>query len=172
VNLLGIIPQATDFTPGKFATGEAYAVVAPNNMDVLRVAVNQIWIAGKGRFVPNYILMHPTDVASIDTLKIADGRYIEVPYYDPDGPTVVTIPIVQNVGITEGDYLVGDFMRAKAFMRDAMTIRVFDQNADDPIYNRSTVTSNIRLAFRIKNQDKAAFVTGTFATDKAAIASA
>jgi len=169
VNLLGIVPQATEFTPGKFATGQPYAVTEPNNMDVLRVAVNQIWIAGKGKFIPNYILMHPTDVASMDVLKIADGRYIEVPYYNPDGPSVVTIPIVQNVGIDEGTYLVGDFMRAKAFMRDALTIRIYDQNADDPIYNRSTVTANIRLAFRIKNQDKPAFVTGTFATDKAAI---
>ena len=172
VNLLGIIPQATAFDPGDFATLGAYPVVDPNNMDVLRVAMNQIWIAGKGKFMPNYVLMHPTDVASIDTLKIADGRYIEIPYYSSDGPTVATVPIVQNVGIAEGDYLVGDFMRAKGFIADALTVRIFDQNADDPIYNRSTITSNVRLAFRIKNNDKLAFVKGTFATDKAAIAAA
>jgi hypothetical protein len=76
---------------------------------------------------------------------------------------------MQNVGITAGTFLVGDFQRAKGFMRDSLTIRVYDQNEDDPIFNRSTITANVRLAFRIKNQDKPAFVTGTFATAIAAL---
>jgi len=159
-NLLGIIPQATAWAAGTFAT----AVVAPNNADVLRVAINQIILAGAGRWFPNYILMNPDDVAILDLNKIADGRYIEIPYYDADGPSVIRVPILQNPGITQDTFLVGDFNKAKAFIRDALTIRIFDQNEDDPLYNRSTVTGNVRLAFRIKNQEKAAFVTGVFST--------
>ena len=167
-NLLGIIPQSTAWAAGTFAA----AVVSPNNADVLRVAINQIIIAGQGRWFPNYILMHPDDVAVLDLNKIADGRYIEIPYYDADGPAVIKVPILQNVGINQGDFLVGDFMKAKGFIRDALTIRIFDQNEDDPLYNRSTVTGNVRLAFRIKNQEKGAFVTGTFTTAISALASA
>ncbi len=167
-NILGIIPQAVTFAAGTAAA----TVVSPNNADVLRVAINQILLAGKGRWFPSYILMNPDDVMALDLNKIADGRYIEVPFYDADGPSVVRVPIIQNVGITAGDFLVGDFMKAKGFIRDALTIRVFDQNEDDPINNRSTITGNIRLAFRIKNQEKAAFVTGDFATAIAALATA
>ena len=159
-NLSGIITNAVTWAAGDFAN----AVISPNNADVLRVGLNQIWIAGKGRFMPNYILMHPTDVATLDLAKIADGRYIEIPYYDADGPTMVKVPILQNTGITAGTFLMGDFMKAKAFIRDALTIRVFDQNENDPLYNRSTVTANVRMALRIRTQEKPAFVTGSFAT--------
>jgi HK97 family phage major capsid protein len=159
-NLLGIIPQATAWAAGNFAA----TIVSPNNADVLRVGITQIVMSGQGRWFPNYILMNPEDVAVLDLAKIADGRYIEIPYYNPDTPSVVSVPILQNPGISVGDFLIGDFTKAKAFLRDSLTVRIFDQNEDDPINNRSTVTANVRLAFRIKNQEKAAFVTGDFAS--------
>jgi len=159
-NLSGITTVATAWAAGDFAND----ITAPNNADVLRVALNQIWIAGKGNYIPNYILMHPTDVATLDVAKISDGRYIEIPYYDAEGPSMVRIPILQNTNITAGTFLVGDFNRAKGFIRDALTVRVFDQNENDPLYNRSTVTGNVRVALRIRTNDKLAFVTGTFST--------
>jgi HK97 family phage major capsid protein len=124
---------------------------------------------GQGRFWPTAILLHPDVVTKLDLLKIADGRYIEVPYYDAMGGQVVRVPIIQNVGIPATDFLVGDFTRAKGFIRDSLTVRVYDQNEDDPLYNRSTVLANIRLAFRIRSNDKPAFVTGKFAAALTAI---
>lgn len=164
-NLLGITPQATAFAAGSFAT----AVASPNEADVLRIAVNQIMTGGAGRFWPTAILLHPDVVTKLDLLKIADGRYIEVPYYDSMGGNVVRVPVIQNVGIAATDFLVGDFTRAKGFIRDSLTVRVYDQNEDDPLFNRSTVLANIRLAFRIRQNDKPAFVKGTFATALTAI---
>ena len=165
-NILGIIPQATAWDAGT----KAATVITPNNADVLRVALNQIWLAGKGKFVPNYILMNPDDVTDLDLAKIADGRYIEIPFYDADDQLISSVPVIQNVGIVAGTFLVADFNKAKAFLRDSLTIRIFDQNEDDPLYNRSTVTGNIRLAFRIKNQQKPAFVKGDYASAIAALA--
>jgi len=164
-NHKGINTIAGALVPGAFAT----AITLPNEADVLRVAINQIFVDGKGKFFPNYILMHPTDVTKLDLLKIADGRYIEVPFYNGDKMSVARVPIIQNVGIGVGKYLVGDFNRAKAFLRDALTIRIYDQNEDDPLFNRSTVTANIRLAFRVKAPDVKAFVKGDFATDITAL---
>jgi hypothetical protein len=164
-NHKGINTIAGALVPGAFAT----AITLPNEADVLRVAINQIFVDGKGKFFPNYILMHPTDVTKLDLLKITDGRYIEVPFYNGDKMSVARVPIIQNVGIGVGKYLVGDFNRAKAFLRDALTIRIYDQNEDDPLFNRSTVTANIRLAFRVKAPDVKAFVKGDFATDITAL---
>lgn len=168
LNLLGIIPQATASSMTAFAG----TVDEANNADVLRVALNQIFVAGHGRYQPTYVLMHPTDVTTLDLLKITDGRYIDVPFYDGETLKVARVPIIQSTRVTLGDYLVGDFRRAKGFIRDPLAIRIWDQNEDDVLYNRSTITGNMRLAFRIKNTDKKAFVTGDFATDKAALETA
>lgn len=161
LNLLGIIPQATASDMTSFAG----TVDAANNADVLRVVLNQIYVAGKGRFTPTYILMHPTDVTTLDLLKITDGRYIDIPFYDGEKMKVTRVPIIQSTRVTLGDYLVGDFKRYKGFIRDSLSIRVFDQSEDDALYNRSTITANMRLATRLKTYDKPAFVKGTFATD-------
>ncbi len=159
-NLKGIDEYAATWTGGTF-TG---TITAPNIADVLRTAINQIYVAGNGKWFPSAILMHPTDLATLDLLKIADGRYIDIPYYDGEKQSVVKVPIYQNVGISAGNFLVADFSKAKGFVRDSLTIRIFDQNENDPIYNRSTITGNVRLAFRIKNQEADAFVKGNFAT--------
>lgn len=160
VNLKGIMQYASAFAAGSFALN----VVNPNNADVLRVAINQIMVAGKMKWYPSAILMHPDDVASLDELKIPDGSYIEIPFYDGENQTVVKVPIIMNTGIAVGDFLVADFGRAKAFVRDSMSIRIYNQNEDDAIKNLATVTANVRLAFRIKNQDAGAFVKGDFAS--------
>ena len=159
-NLKGINEYATPFAAGVFAA----SIVEPNEADVLRVAINKILVDGQMSWYPTAILMHPDDVAKLDFLKISDGRYIDVPFYDGEMQTVINVPIYINTGITQGEFLVGDFSKAKAFVRDQLTIRIFNQNEDDAIRNRSTVTANVRLAFRIKNQEAGAFVKGDFAT--------
>lgn len=167
-NLLGILPQADSFNPGSFAA----SIDEANEADVIRVAVNQIVVTGQGKWYPNAVVMHPTDVAKLDLLKINDGRYIEVPFYSNNGasaPQIVRVRVVENVGIGEGNFLIADFSKAKAFVRDELAVRFYDQNEDDAIRNMATVTANIRLAFRIKENQKKAFVTGDFATAKAAL---
>lgn len=159
-NLKGIETYANTYAAGSFAN----SVVDPNIADVLRTAINQIYVSGNGTWFPSAILMHPTDLATLDLLKISDGRYIEIPFYNPETQSVVKVPVYQNVGIQEGHFLVGDFSKAKGFVRDSLTIRIFDQNESDAINNRSTITSNVRLAFRIKTREKDAFVKGTFST--------
>ena len=162
-NLNGINNIASAFTAGEpFATG----ITEANNADVLRVAINNIHVAGNGRWMPNYILMNPTDVAILDLLKISDGRYIDVPFYSAEGASVKRIPLIENTGIDIDDFLVGDFTRAKAFVRDPLAVRVFDQHASTAISNLSTITGNMRVVQRIKNVDYGAFIKGTFTAAK------
>ncbi len=164
-NLKGLDEYATAFVAGVFAG----TVEAANEADVLRVAISNIFTAGEGRWMPTYILMHPDDVTKMDLLKITDGRYIEVPFYNGETMDVARVPIIQNVGVNQGEYYVGDFTKMKGFIRDGLTIRVFDQNEDDALFNRSTITANMRLVVRIKGHDAGAFIKGDFITDKAAI---
>lgn len=165
-NMKGILEYAQAFAAGSFA-GE---VPLANESDVLRCAYNQIFVAGKGKFMPNYILLHPTDATKMDLEKDpTTGMYIMPPFKSADGTRINGVPVIINTGITAGTYLIGDFMRAKGFMRDALEIKIWDQDEDNAQKNLVTITANVRAAFRIKNQDAYAFVTGTFATDIAAI---
>jgi HK97 family phage major capsid protein len=165
-NLAGINLNATAFTPGSFATGEANEVVDPNNADVLRVAINQVMIA---QFQPNYIVMNPTDAAAMDLDKGNDGHY-RLPPFSTNANTVVKgIPIISNVGVTEGEYLVGDFSKAGVRFKETLVFDIGYEN-DDFTKNFVTILAEARLVQRVKSNHYPAFVKGDFATDKAAIA--
>jgi len=167
-NLVGIKENATAFAPGTFATGAANEVSLPNNQDVLRVAINQIAIA---EFQANYIVMHPSDAAAMDLGKGSDGHYVLPPYSTSANTIIKGIPIVTNTGMTEGDYLVGDFSKAGVRFREGLVFDVGYEN-DDFTKNFVTILAEARLVQRVKSNHYPAFVLGDFATDKAAIAKA
>jgi len=160
-NLVGILENATPFAAGSFAL----AVDEANNADVLRVAINQIQIA---QFQPNYIVMHPSDVAAMDLAKASDGHYIMPPFSTNANTVVKGIPIIANTGMTEGDYLVGDFTKAGVRFREGLVFDVGYEN-DDFTKNFVTILAEARLVQRVKSNHYPAFVTGDFTVDKAAL---
>jgi len=167
-NLTGILENATAFAAGTFATGQANEVSTPNNADALRVAINQVMI---NQFQPNYILMHPSYVAAMDLAKATDGHYILPPFSTNSNTVVKGIPIVSNTGITEGDFLVGDFTKSGVRFREGLVFDVGYEN-DDFTKNFVTILAEARLVHRVKSNYYGAFVTGDFAVAKAAIAKA
>jgi len=160
-NLTGILENAVPFAAGSFAL----AVDEANNKDVLRIAINQIMVA---QFMPNFILMHPSDVTAMDVEKASDGHYILPPFVNNDNTSVKGIPIITNTGITEGDYLVGDFTKSAVRFKEGLTFDVGFEN-DDFTKNFVTILAEARLVHRVKSNHYPAFVTGDFAVDKAAI---
>ena len=167
-NIVGINANAVAFAPGSFATGSANEIILANNADVLRVAVNQVSIA---LFQPNYIIMHPTDLAAMDTSKTTEGQYVLPPFSTNANTVVKGIPIVANTGVTEGEYLVGDFTKAGVRFRQGLVFDVGYEN-DDFTKNFVTILAEARMVQRVKSNHYPAFVKGNFATDKAAIAKA
>lgn len=168
-NLLGITNIAEAWTGATTTYDFNNKVTEANEADVLRVGALQILMNGAGNWMPNYILMNPVDIAKLDLLKISDGRYIEVPFYNKGSQTVARVPIVANTRITSGTFIIGDFTKYQGFYRDGLEIRLWDQNSTDPIYNLITITGNVRVASRVKYNDYGAFVYGTFSTAKAAL---
>ena len=163
-NLTGILENATAFAAGSFAG----AVDEANNKDVLRIAINQIMVA---QFQPNFIVMHPSDVTQMDVEKASDGHYIMPPFVNNDNTTVKGIPIITNTGVTEGDYLVGDFTKSAVRFKEGLTFDVGFEN-DDFTKNFVTILAEARLVHRVKSNHYPAFVTGDFTTDKAALETA
>ncbi len=159
--LNGLLNQDTAYAAGSFAG----TVSDPNKSDVLRTAVAQVVAA---HFRPNYILMHPDDVASMDLEKGTDGHYTLPPFKSADGLSISGVRILENTGQTVDKFTVGDFSKLNIKMREGFTIDIGLEN-DDFTRNLVTILGEIRLAVYVKTNHAGAFVSGDFSDAIAAL---
>lgn len=165
--LNGIRTVATAFAAGDFAL----AIDNANEVDVLTVAINQIAIADQP--APNAILMHPTDVTKMKVIKVSatDKRYVERLQMVAGQLSLDGVPIIATTLVTAGTYLVGYFPLATLYTKGGINIQV-GLDGNDFTKNLRTILAEWRGALVTKNNDRTAFVKGTFATDKAALETA
>jgi HK97 family phage major capsid protein len=146
--------------------GDTHYVAEAQEYDVLKVGVTQVM---KERFYPTYIILNPVDAAKMELIKDKNGQYVLPPFVTTGGVKVSGINVVENTGMELGKFLIGDFRRAKAFFQRQLTFNIYDQNENDALHDRRTMTATARLAFRIKDIHKKAFVYGDFAAAIAAL---
>lgn len=155
-NLNGIIPQAT-------AYAAPIALADLNIIDVMRLAMLQAALA---EYPATGHVMHPTDWASIETLKDGEGRYI---IGNPQGtttPTLWGLPVVTTQAMTIRKFLTGAFkMGAQVFDRWDARVEAGFVN-DDFIKNLATILAEERIALAVYRPE--AFVYGDFDTALAA----
>ena len=154
VNLTGITTNATAWAAGAFAL----AIPTPTKWDVLRTALNQVRV---NLFEPNYIVMHPTDVTSMELSKDNTGQYIMPPFTSVDGTIVSGVRVIANTGVTIDKFLVGDFTKSGVRFKEGITINVGYEN-DDFTKNLVTILAEARLVHRVKSNHYGAFVYGDF----------
>ena len=162
--LNGIVTVAPVFAAGVFAL----TVDNANEVDVLQVASNQIEIADQD--MATAILMHPSDVTSLLLTKMSstDKRYVERLQMIAGTLSFDGIPVIKTTLVTQGDFLMGDFTKAKVDFKQGVTIEV-GYNADNFVKNYKTIRAEVRAVAYVENNDRPAFVYGTFATAKAAL---
>ena len=170
-NLNGIRNIATAFDPGTFATGSANEVENANIVDVIVVAKNQIQLANQS--MPTAIVMNPTDVAAMKTVKVSttDRRYVERVLVSGNTLSIDGTPVVVSNLVAPGEYVVGDFGLSTLYTKQALTIEI-GYNADNFVKNFKTIRAEWRGALVVETNDRGAFVAGDFATDKEAITAA
>lgn len=163
-NLKGIVTVASAFAAGTFAA----TVDNANEADVLVVAANQILIAEQPE--PNYILMHPSDVTKLLLYKVSttDRRYIDRLILIAGQLTLDGIPIIRTTLVPVTKYLIGAFDMATLYDKGEVRIEV-GLDGNDFTKNLRTIRAEWRGALVVKNNDRTAFVTGDFDTDKAAL---
>lgn len=160
-NLTGIFTTATAFSAGI----HALSVVEANRYDVLAIAIAQVM---KNNFMPNYIVLNPDDVASMDVTKDSTGQYALPAFVSPDGTRIKSIPVIVNNGITAGQYMVMDSTMADVYTRESMTVSIGYEN-DDFTKNLVTLIGEWRGLCVVSPTNVGAFVKGVFATNIAAI---
>lgn len=154
----GILTGATAFNAG----GDTLEVGAkPNRFDALVFALSQVSIEG---FNPSHIVLHPADLRNLKLTRDDNGAYMLPPTMATGlNVSVDGVRIISNTGMTKGSYLVGDFSKAKFWLRKGMDLKIHDQNEDDALKQLKTVTLYMRGVLVVKDADKKAFVTDTFA---------
>ena len=159
----GLLGYAQTFAAGSFAG----TIVNANETDVVRVAIAQIQNAN---FEPTNVVLNPNDVAKMQLTKTSTGEYT-FPMFLVDAmgvQTVATLPIVSTTNIEAGTFLVGDFTKSNVRVREDVNMQVGYVN-DDFQRNMVTILAEARLVHYVKANQVYAFVTGDFATAKAAI---
>jgi len=119
-------------------------------------------------FTPNYIIMHPTDIAKLDLDKDTTGQYVFRPLTNSFGLQVSGIPVISNTGMAVDNFLVGDFTKSAVRFKEALNIVAGYEN-DDFTKNFVTILAEARLVHRVKSNHYGAFVKGVFSTSKTAL---
>ena len=151
----------------QFAVPGAYKLNAgdiANNKDVLRCAIAQLNVAN---YTPDYIILNPVAAMEMDLERDKNGEYIMAPFTSINGQVLAGIPIIQNNGVGADEFVVGNFKKAKLFVRKDAELKVWEQNDTDAVAQLKTFTLYMRAALRIKTPDHLAFVKGTFTAGKA-----
>lgn len=160
-NLIGIEANATPFAAGNLAT----SIDEANNFDVLRAAIKQVVL---NNFYPTVIFMNPEDVAEMELTKATDGHYIMPPFSAADGSQIKGLRIVENNGVTAGDFIVGDLSKFKVKLRETLNIDYGYEN-DDFRKNLISAVCEGRAVAYIPNNYFGAIVKGTFDAAKTAL---
>lgn len=149
VNLLGMIPQATDYDTDLTQSGDT-------QVDVIRRSILQVRQSFYGA---TGIVLNPADWAAIELLKDADNAYLFSSARDGADARLWGLPVVESDAITSGQFMVGAFATA-ATIYDRMNAAVYlsTENEDDFIKNMVSILFEERLALAVKRP--LAFVHG------------
>jgi len=148
------------------------AVANPNDGDLLAAAILQVMNgktsdAEKKGYMPNLLMLNPGKRINMQLIKSSIETYIKHPMLSADGNFFNGIKIVTNLDLGADQFIVGDFSRAKAYVKRNMRISFHYENEDDVLNDLVLVLASMRIAgLKVTAADEYAFVGGTFAAGK------
>lgn len=151
-NLLGLIPQATDFDEGRRKAGDTM-------IDTIRRAMTQVRIA---EYRATGIVMHPSDWEQIELTKTDDNAYVFANPQNTAQPRLWGLPVVDSTAMPEGEFLVGAFRQAaQVFDREQAVVEISTEDSDNFRKNMVTIRAEERIALQVTRPE--AFIHGPFA---------
>ncbi len=163
-NLLGIVPQASDYNAAPEATllarrdpdGAGAGVGKVTVIDRIRLAMLQAVLA---EFPATGIVLNPLDWALIELEQDGMNRYIIGQPQGDAQPRLWRTPVVETPAIVAGNFLTGAFrLGAQLFDRWAARVQLATENEDDFVNNLVTILAEERLALAVYRPE--AFIYG------------
>ena len=165
-NLQGVLGVSTDLN----TLIGTQILVGATHADVLRIGITKMRVTGKGKFQPTHIVLNPIDVEAIELTKDSTGNYVLPPFIAADGTRIGGAKVIENVGITAGTLLIGDFRKLHVRRKGGVEVEITNSDGNDFLADIITVKVRRRLVSYVKTNDNGAFLTGSFATIKANLA--
>ncbi len=169
-NLYGLTNQAKAFSqPSNFDDVED-----PNEIDAVRAIMTQIMNgdtsdANKKGYIPNILAVNPGTMMNMRSIKDQNGSYI-IPPLGSGITNVDGVQVVPSLDLDAGEFLMGDFTKAKAYIKRNMRVSFHYENEDDVLNDLVLVLASMRLAgVKVATPHQFAFVTGTFSSVISAI---
>lgn len=157
-NLLGILGIASVLNAASLGTKR---VANANLYDVIRCAITKISVSGKGQYQPTHVILNPDDADKLDLTKDTTGNYILPPFRSADGTTIKGVVVIENVAMTAGSFLVGDFNRYVVGTQGGAEIEMTNSDGTDFGKDILTVKVRRRIASYVRINDNGAFWTGS-----------
>lgn len=130
VNMLGLVPQATDFV----STG---IPSTPNQFDVIRWAKLQV---RKSHYTADAVVLSPQDWAEMELDKDADGNYLHAVVTSGAQPRLWGMRVVESDAIAAGTFMCGSFgMAAQIWDREQANVMVSTEDRDNFVKNMVTI---------------------------------
>ena len=139
--------------------------IEANNYDVLVAAWTQL---RNLKSAANAVLLHPSDYAVMILSKDTTGNYL---FGAPNQniPNLFGAPIAPHTAVTSDKFFLGDFSKVKVGVRAGLTVRFYDQNENDAIYNMVTILIEERVTMAADRADR--IIYGDFSDAQTALES-
>jgi hypothetical protein len=163
-NLKGVYTTATAATltelPGYQTIGDAnlYDLMAS-----MKVYIMNGGLSGTGKqskYLPNFVVMNPTDILKYKLLKAVNGHYLLPPFLSADGTRIDNMLVVESSIVTANTMLVGDFDYGKVYTEEDVTVTMGLVN-DQFIKNQWTILAEQVECLLIRDVDADAFLKVT-----------
>jgi HK97 family phage major capsid protein len=127
-------------------------------IDHIRRAMTRAIVAG---YPVTAIVLHPADWAEIQLQKGDDGHYIWITVTEGGQARLWAVPVVQSLGMTEGEFLLGGFgLGATIYDLEQASIRISDQHGDFFLRNMLAILCEQRIGLVTFRPES--FVRGSF----------
>ena len=137
------------------------AIESAQEYDVLMATLNQMRV---GNYIPDLILVHPTDYAKMQLLKSSQNEYLGI------SGTVDGVRVAQSSSITAGEFHVMDSVRYGRYYNNIPLSVQFGFEGSDFGNDTRTVKAVHRGVLAVL--DVNACITGTFSTAKTSLETA
>jgi HK97 family phage major capsid protein len=155
-NFSGVDLVAPNWAAGAF-TG--LFGTAASIYDVISTGLVQIANAGQNSvFVPNAIVMNPTDAELMRLTKDADNNYIMPSWLSVDGMSVRGVRIIESQLVPQNQAYIGDFTFGTMWGAGTTTLDVATQHGTDWIEDVQRLKVTVRKQLVIRTAHSGAFL--------------
>lgn len=155
-HIISTVAGTTGILAGTYGSGSGS--IAGSLEDGVLYAIKQI--KEQAGLDADSIVINPLDMFALQTAKDLNGQYVGGGFfygaYGNGGYKMPVylwgVPVFESSEVTQGDVLIAAKPAVKVWTKgDEVSVKLYEQNEDDAIYNRVTLVGEERLAVAVKN---------------------